>query len=176
MVGEQIQQLGYDTEDPHLVGSPERIARFWRDWHTIGKQPPRVTTFPNPNYDEVVVVGGIQFYSLCAHHGLPFFGHAAIGYLPCRVIAGLSKLARITDHFARRFQTQEALTAQIADHLAAELLPRGLGVVLRAEHLCMSMRGIQKPGHATVTSTMRGVFLEKHEARAELLALVGGKS
>lgn len=169
-----ISKLGYDPNDPHLVGSPERVARFLAEWHTLaGIAPPTLTTFPNvPRVDEIVACGGISFYSVCAHHGLPFFGEAAIGYIPGKSVLGLSKFARVVHHFANRFQVQERLTHEIASYLEAELKPLGVGVVLRAEHLCMSMRGIRSEGHCTVTSDMRGVFREKPEARSELMALI----
>lgn len=167
-----IKGLNYNGADPHLRDTPKRVARFMTEWHTAGKEPPTLTVFPNQGYDEVVAVGGIQFYSMCAHHGLPFFGTASIGYIPGNSVVGLSKIARVVDHFARRFQVQEQLTSEVAEYLEAQLVPKGLGVVLRAEHLCMAMRGIQKPGHSTVTSDMRGVFRNKPEARAELLQLV----
>lgn len=172
-----IDALGYNATSPHLKDSPQRVARFMREWHTRRNAPPKLTTFPNAGYDEMVAVGGIPFYSMCAHHGLPFYGTAAIGYLPragCDGgrIVGLSKLARVVDHYARRFQVQEELTRDVSDLLERELKPLGVGVVMRAEHLCMSMRGIQRPGHFTVTSEMRGVFRESASARAELLSLV----
>lgn len=168
-----IEALGYEAEDPHLTDSPDRIARFLIEWHEQGKRPPTLTTFPNePRVDELVAIGGMRFYSLCAHHGLPFGGRAAIGYIPKAKVLGLSKFARVLDHFAHRFQTQERLTHQIASFLEAELEPTAIGVVLRAEHLCMSMRGAERPGHSTVTSDMRGAFKTKPEARAELLTLV----
>ena len=168
-----LRGLGYSLSDPHLRDTPGRVARFLHEWHTNGSEPPKMTVFPSAGCDEVVAMGGIRFYSLCAHHGLPFSGTAAVGYLPGKSIVGLSKLARVVDHFSRRFQVQERLTRDIADYLGRSLKPRGVGVVLRAEHYCMSMRGIQKPGHFTVTSEMRGVFRRKPEARAELLSLVG---
>jgi len=172
-----IESLGYNVDDPHLSGSPARVARFLREWHTKNSAPPVLTTFPNDGYDELIIVGGIPFYSMCAHHGLPFHGSAAVGYIPRPReaggrIVGLSKIARVVDHYARRFQTQEQLTRDVANLLMDSLNPLGVGAVLRAEHLCMSMRGIQRPGHSTVTSDMRGVFREKSEARAELMALV----
>ena len=149
-------------------------ARFLLDWHTNGGRSPEpvCTSFPNGDYDEVVLVGGIDFHSLCAHHALPFWGTAAVGYLPGEKQAGLSKLARAVDHFSRRFQTQERLTHEIADYVQRELSPRGIGVVLRAEHLCMSMRGIRKPGHHTTTSDLRGVFRDNPAARTEFFSLV----
>jgi GTP cyclohydrolase I len=171
-----VNELGYDTEDPHLRDSPDRIARYMRNWHTIGSAPPKLTTFPNdPHVNEVVAVGGIWFYSMCAHHGLPFFGTAAIGYIPGDHVLGLSKFARVVDHFAHRFQVQERLTHDVADYLESELKPRGIGIVMRAEHLCMSARGVGKPGHSTVTSVMRGAFMESSSARAELLELIEKK-
>lgn len=168
-----LEQLGYDARTEHLRETPERVERFMREWHTAGKGPPTVTTFRSDS-DQLVAVGGLRFYSMCAHHGLPFFGEAAVGYIPNGRIAGLSKFARVVDHFARRFQVQEELTRDVAEFLDRSLAPVGLGVVMRAEHLCMSMRGIQRPGHTTITSDLRGAFRTRPEARAELLALVGG--
>jgi len=171
---EIVDALGYDGKDPHLVESPVRVARFLMDWHTQSKHklPPKLTTFPSEGCDELIVVGGITFYALCAHHGLPFMGVASVGYVPNGRVLGLSKFARVIDHFARRFTTQERLGQNITAYLQENLKPQGVGVVLRAEHLCMSLRGIQKPGHFTTTSDMRGVFREKPEARAEFLNLV----
>lgn len=168
-----IVGLGYKADGPHLSGTPKRVARFMEQWHTVGKEPPKLTTFPNAGTDELVIVGGIRFHSMCAHHGLPFFGVAAVGYIPEASIVGLSKLARVVDHFARRFQVQEELTAQIAGYLETELRPVGVGVVMQAEHLCMAMRGIERPGHRTTTSDLRGALRGKPEARAEFLALLG---
>jgi GTP cyclohydrolase IA len=169
-----VTELGYDPFDPHLTNTPARIERFFREWHTIGKPPPAMTLFPNePRVDEMVVTSGIVFHSLCAHHGAPFFGTATIGYIPGENVLGLSKFARVVDHFAHRFQTQERLTHDIACALSEALQPIGLGVVLRAEHLCMSMRGVNKPGHRTTTSVMSGALRDKPEARSELLHLGG---
>lgn len=168
-----IVALGYDLYDPHLADTPARMARFLPTWHTNETPPPKLTCFPNnPRVDEIVATGGIRFYSMCAHHGLPFFGEAAIGYIPDKKVVGLSKFARVVKHFASRFQVQERLTDEIVTYLAKELKPIGIGVVLRAEHLCMSMRGVQCPDHQTVTSAMRGAFLDKPGARAELFTLI----
>jgi GTP cyclohydrolase I len=170
-----IDALGYDPKDPHLVESPARVARFLCEWHTRdGKPPPKLTCFPNddPKIDEVVATGRMRFYSMCAHHGLPFFGEAAIGYIPRDKVLGLSKFARVVRHFAQRFQTQERLTHEIVTYLEKEHEPVGIGVVMSAEHLCMSMRGVCCPDHETVTSAMRGAFMEKPEARAELLNII----
>ncbi len=170
-----VEALGYDLKDPHLQESSARVARFLAAWHTRnGTDPPKCTTFPNenPRVDEVVATGRIRFYSMCAHHGLPFFGEAAVGYIPKDKVLGLSKFARVIHHFAHRFQTQERLTHEIVHHLEQELDPVGIGVVMSAEHLCMSMRGVCCPDHETVTSAMRGAFLTKPEARAELLTII----
>jgi GTP cyclohydrolase IA len=165
-----IKELGFDPTDPHLRDSPARVARFLREWMMHGKEKPRITVFPNDGYDQMLVCGGITFHSLCAHHGLPFFGTATIGFIPRGKLVGLSKFARVVDHHARAFQVQEQLTKQIANSLSSALKPRGLAVVLKAEHLCMSMRGIQKPGHQTTTSAMLGAF-RKAAVRAEFFKL-----
>lgn len=154
--------------------TPARAARAWADL-TAGyhEQPPELRTF-DAVHDEIVAVAPIPLYSLCEHHLLPFHGRAFIAYLPGARILGLSKFARVVHHFARRLQIQERLTAEIADYLEAGLGDtRGLAVVVKAEHLCMSMRGAQVPGAITTTSVMRGVFRDQPEARAEALALMG---
>lgn len=154
-VGELLRALGRDTEDPHLADTPRRVVEGLREMVT-----PRdfdFTTFPNDElYDEVVVVRGIRFTSLCSHHLLPFQGVADVGYLPGDRLVGLSKLARVVEWHSRGLQVQERLTVQIAEHLEQRLAARGVGVVLRAEHLCMSLRGVRATGTATVTSAFRG--------------------
>lgn len=168
-----IAALGYDLSDPHLADSPDRVARFLAEWHTREAEPPSLTCFPNePRVDELVATGGIRFYSMCAHHGLPFFGEVAIGYIPKDKVVGLSKFARVVRYFSQRFQVQERLTHEIVDYLERELAPIGVGIVVRAEHLCMSMRGVRCPDHETITSAMRGAFMTKPEARAELLSII----
>ena len=173
-----IVNLGYDPNGPHFKDSPARVAKFLLGWHTQTQQPPDMTTFPVDNYDSIVVVQDIPFFSMCAHHGLPFYGKAAIGYLPgdgkSGKLVGLSKLVRVLEHFAHRFQTQEQITEQTARYLEEKLGARGVGVVLRAEHMCMSLRGVHSPGHSTSTSTMLGAFRNDEAARAELLELIRG--
>jgi GTP cyclohydrolase IA len=157
------------TED-----TPRRAAAAWAEL-TSGYGPePELTTFDADGYDEIVAVAAIPFYSLCEHHLLPFHGQAHIAYLPGDRILGLSKFARVVEHYARRLQTQERLTVQIADSIDAAIAPAGVGVVLVAEHLCMAMRGVQKSGAQTTTSVMRGALRDKPAARAEALALLGG--
>jgi GTP cyclohydrolase IA len=136
--------------------------------------PFSATTFPNDgDYDELVVATGIPFHSLCEHHLLPFHGVAHVGYLPGERIIGLSKLARLVESLSRSLQVQERLTTQIAGWLDEHLAPAGVGVVLQAEHLCMSLRGVQKPGARTVTSALRGRIRDDLRTREEFLALTG---
>src|SRR5690349_13777636 len=146
-----LRSLGADLEDESLRDTPRRVAAAFAELLT--PEPFTATTFPNDEgYDELVVARSIPFHSLCEHHLLPFHGVAHVGYLPGERIIGLSKLARVVDLFARRLQVQERLTVQIAGWLQEELAPKGVGVVIEAEHLCMSLRGVQKPGTPTVTS------------------------
>jgi GTP cyclohydrolase I len=137
-------------------------------------RPFDLTTFPNEEgYDELVLARGIPVQSVCEHHMLPFTGVAHVGYLPGERIVGLSKLARVVELFARRPQVQERLTVQVANWLQAQLSPRGVGVVVEAEHLCMTLRGVQAPGTTTITSALQGVLREDPRSRAEFLSLTG---
>lgn len=174
-VADLLQALGVDLSREDLVDTPRRVARMYEELLTT--QPFNPTTFENDaGYDEMVVVRDIRFTSLCAHHLLPFSGIAHVGYLPGGCIIGLSKLARIVTHFARNLQVQERLTKQVADWLNDELKPRGVGVVIRAEHQCMTIRGVQAVGSTTVTSTMHGLLRENAASREEFLALCGEKA
>jgi GTP cyclohydrolase I len=167
-----LRALGVDLDDESRRDTPRRIARLYDDLLT--PEPFDATTFPNDGgYDELVVARDIPFHSLCEHHLLPFHGVAHVGYLPGERIVGLSKLARIVDHFARALQVQERLTTQVADWLRRELASRGVGVVLEAEHLCMTIRGVQKPGATTVTSALHGLVRDDGRTRGEFLALAG---
>jgi GTP cyclohydrolase IA len=163
--------LGADLESDHLRETPRRVAKAYAELLT--PQPFNATTFPNDgDYDERVVVRDIPFQSLCMHHMLPFQGSAHVAYLPGDRIVGLSKLGRVVDMFARDLQVQERLTTQVADWLEQALAPRGVGVVLEAEHLCMSLRGVQKPGSRTVTSALRGLVKDDSRTRQEFLSLI----
>jgi GTP cyclohydrolase IA len=164
--------LGVDIDAEGLRETPRRVAAAYAELLT--PQPFEATTFPNDEgYDEMVVARGIPFHSLCEHHLIPFVGVAHVAYLPGERIVGLSKLARVVEHFARRLQVQERMTVQIADWIEQELSPRGVGVVLDAEHFCMTIRGVQKPGARTTTSALRGHVRDDPRTRAELLALAG---
>jgi GTP cyclohydrolase IA len=172
---ELLVALGADLAAPDLRDTPRRIARAYAELLTPA--PFRATTFPNDeHYDELVVVRDIPFQSLCMHHMLPFHGVAHVAYLPAERILGLSKLARVVELFARDLQLQERLTSQIANWLQERLEPKGVGVVLEAEHLCMSLRGVQKPGAKTVTSTLLGLVRDDPRTRDEFLSLVGGRA
>ena len=162
--------LGADLTDEGLHETPRRMAGALAELLT--PQPFRPTTFPNDEgYDELVVARSIPFHSLCMHHLLPFHGVAHIGYLPGERILGLSKFARVVELFARDLQVQERLTVQIADWLQEHLAPKGVGVVLEAEHMCMSLRGVQKFGARTVTSALHGLVRDDPRTRQEFLAL-----
>src|SRR4051794_7404796 len=161
--------LGADLEDEGLRDTPRRVAAALTELLTPVEF--EATTFPNEGYDELVVARSIPFHSLCEHHLLPFQGVAHVAYLPGERIVGLSKLARVVELFARRLQVQERMTVQIADWLERELSPRGVGVVLDAEHFCMTLRGVQKPGARTTTSALRGRVREDERTRAEFLSL-----
>ena len=162
--------LGADLTSESLRETPRRVAESFAELLT--PEPFEVTTFPNDEgYDELVVARDIPFHSLCEHHLLPFHGVAHVGYLPGERIIGLSKLARVVELFARDLQVQERLTQQIADWLDERLSPRGVGVVLEAGHLCMSLRGVQKQGARTVTSALHGLVREDPRTRQEFLDL-----
>ena len=168
-----LTALGVDLNDESLSETPGRVARMYAELLTPA--PFTATTFPNDGgYDELVVATAIPFHSLCEHHMLPFVGVAHVGYLPGERIVGLSKLARVVEHFARDLQVQERLTTQVRGWLDEHLEPKGVGVVLEAEHMCMSLRGVQKPGARTVTSALSGLVRDDARTRQEFLALTSG--
>jgi GTP cyclohydrolase I len=169
-----LDALGIDLTGESVRDTPKRIARMYDELLT--PRPFNPTTFPNDGgYDELVVATGIPFHSLCEHHLLPIVGVAHLGYLPGERIIGLSKLARVVELFARNLQIQERLTTQVARWLDDDLQPRGVGVVLEAEHMCMSLRGVQKPGARTVTSALHGLVRDDPRTRQEFLTLTGGR-
>ena len=171
---ELLVSLGADLEDEGLRETPRRVAAAYAELLT--PEPFNLTTFPNTEgYDELVLVRDIPFQSLCMHHLLPFHGVAHVAYLPDERILGLSKLARVVEHFARDLQLQERLTTQIAGWLQERLRPKGVGVVLQAEHLCMSLRGVQSAGALTITSALHGLVRDDPRTREEFLSLTGGR-
>ena len=167
---ELLVALGQPVDGPHMAETPHRMAHAYAELLSGGDFD--LTTFPNDEgYDELVLVEGIPLRSVCEHHMLPFVGVAHVGYLPGERILGLSKFARLVEFFSHRPQTQERLTKQIAEHLQAHLAPRGVGVVIDAEHTCMSLRGVRATGARTVTSTLFGALREDPATRAEFLSL-----
>jgi GTP cyclohydrolase I len=171
-VADLLTALGRDPDSAHLADTPRRVANAYAEMLT-----PRefeLTTFPNDEgYDELVLAKDIPVQSLCEHHLLPFQGVAHVGYLPGDRILGLSKLARVVELFARDFQVQERLTKQVADWLQDHLDPKGVGVVIEAEHQCMSLRGVRAVGSRTVTSSLHGILRENPSSRQEFFALTG---
>ncbi len=177
-VREILLAIGEDPERDGLTDTPARVARAYAEQFAGLRQRPEdvLTKVFDAGHDEIVLVRDIELYSTCEHHLVPFFGVAHIGYIPNEKgqITGLSKLARLVDLYARRPQVQERMTSQIANALETVLEPRGVIVVIEAEHLCMSMRGVRKPGARTVTSAVRGVFRDSARTRAEAMSLVQG--
>lgn len=165
--------LPYLDKDPHregLVETPKRYEKFLREF--FEEKPFNLTAFNSEGYDEMVVQANIPFYSICEHHLVPFFGYGTIAYVPDSKIVGLSKLARTLVHFSRQLQNQERITSQTADFLFNALQPKGVAVSLTGRHLCMEMRGVEKPGTETTTTCLRGVFKTKPDTRAEFLQFV----
>lgn len=169
-----LMALGEDPEREGLADTPRRVAKMYRELFAGISADPAVhlRRVFHEQYDEVVLLRDIDFHSLCEHHLLPFHGKAHVAYLPNGKVVGLSKLARTVDAFARRPQVQERMTCQIADALMKHLAPKGVVVVVEAEHLCMKMRGVQKPNGTMVTSAVRGTFKESAAARAEVMSLI----
>ncbi|MFH0799698.1 MAG: GTP cyclohydrolase I FolE [Pseudomonadota bacterium] len=170
-----LEKLGEDPDREGLLRTPERVKESLAFLTEGYKQDPRKlieNSVYSDKHEEMVLIKDIPIYSLCEHHLLPFFGHAHVGYIPNDKIVGISKIARMVDLFARRLQVQERLTNQIADTLMECLKPKGVGVVIEAEHLCMQMRGVQKRGTSVITSSMLGAFRKRPETRAEFMNLI----
>jgi GTP cyclohydrolase I len=173
-VREILLAVGEDIEREGLKKTPERVARMYSE--LLGgmheKPEKHLRSVFTENYEEIVLLREIPFYSICEHHLMPFIGQANVAYLPSGRILGISKLARIVDCFARRLQAQERLTYQIADFIMNNLKPQGVAVVLEASHSCMTIRGIKKPGSAMVTSALRGIFKRDPKSRSEIMSLM----
>jgi GTP cyclohydrolase I len=177
-VREILSAVGEDLNREGLKDTPARVARMYGELLAGMHDNPdtHLSRVFNENYDEIVLLRDIPFYSMCEHHLMPFIGSAHVAYLPSGKILGVSKLARIVDCFARRLQTQERLTYQIADCLMTHLKPQGVAVVLEAAHSCMTIRGIKKPGSVMVTSAVRGLFRKDPRSRNEIMSIYhGGK-
>ena len=178
-VREILAAIGEDPDRDGLADTPARVARAYAEQFSGLSQDPEdvLGTVFDADHDELILVRDIEVYSTCEHHLVPFFGRAHVAYIPNEKgqITGLSKLARLVDLYARRPQVQERMTSQIADALVESLDPRGVVVVIEAEHLCMTMRGVRKPGARTVTSAVRGAFLDSNVTRAEAMSLIYGR-
>jgi GTP cyclohydrolase I len=173
-VAEILLALGEDLHREGLRDTPARVAKMYAELLSGMREDPEVhlRSVFTENYDEIVLLRDIPFYSICEHHLLPFIGSAHVAYLPTGQVLGVSKLARIVDCFARRLQCQERLTGQIADLMMTRLKPLGVAVVLEASHSCMTIRGIKKPGSTMVTSALRGIFRKDPRSRNEILSLL----
>lgn len=172
-----LDGIGEDISRPGLKDTPERVARMYGEIFSGLKTPDEDLLKPieGENHDEMVLLRDIPFYSICEHHLLPFFGKAHIAYIPNGKIVGISELVKALELLAKRPQVQERLTSQLADIISQKLKPKGCMVIIDAEHLCMSMRGIKKPGSKTVTSAVRGIFRSKQSTREEMLELIKRK-
>jgi len=173
-VKEILLAVGEDVEREGLKKTPARVANMYAELLAGMHEDPKqhLRSVFSEDYDEIVLLRDIPFYSICEHHLMPFIGSAHVAYLPSGGILGVSKLARIVDCFAHRLQTQERLTGQIADFIMNNLEPRGVAVVLEASHSCMTIRGIKKPGSVMVTSALRGIFKRDPKSRSEIMSLM----
>lgn len=176
-VREILEAIGEDPEREGLLDTPKRVARMYEEiFGGLGQDPKKhlLVQFADEKHEEMVLVKDIAFFSMCEHHLMPFYGKAHVAYIPRKSgkITGLSKLARTVECFAKRPQLQERLTSQIADAIMEMLNPRGVLVVMEAEHMCMTMRGVKKPGSATLTSAVRGTFATNQATRAEAFSLI----
>lgn len=175
-VREILEAIGEDPDREGLIDTPKRIAKMYEEIFAGLKQEPKQhleVYFEEEKYEELVLVKDIPFYSVCEHHLVPFFGKAHVGYLPKDgKLTGLSKLARVVETTAKRPQLQERLTSTVANAIVEKLEPHGVIVVIEAEHMCMTMRGVRKPGSKTVTSAIRGVFNNNMEVREEVISLI----
>ncbi len=176
-VREMIEAIGEDPTRQGLVRTPERVARAYAELFCGLREDPRkhLEVGFDADHHEMVILRDIPFYSVCEHHFMPFHGTAAVGYLPDGRVVGVSKLARVVEGYARRPQLQERLTGEVADAIMESLHPDGVAVVMEAEHLCMTQRGVEKPGSRMVTSATRGSFRKNSVTRGEFLSLVCGK-
>ncbi|MGH2758740.1 MAG: GTP cyclohydrolase I FolE [Actinomycetota bacterium] len=173
-----LEALGEDPDREGLKRTPDRVAKLLEEFTSGRDVDPATVLAPvfSEEHDEMILVKDISFASMCEHHLVPFLGRAHVGYIPNKNgrVTGLSKLARVVDVCSKRLQMQERMTTQIADAIEKALDPRGVIVMVEAEHMCMSMRGVQKPGHLTVTSAVRGVFRENVATRAEAMSIIRG--
>ncbi len=172
-----LEGIGADLKRKDIATTPRRVADMYEEILSGEHKDPadELDIFLEQKHDEIILIKGIPLYSLCEHHLLPFIGTAHVAYIPQNRITGLSKIARVVDCLARRLQVQERLTTSVADVIMKKLKPKGVMVVIEAEHLCMTMRGVKKPGATTVTSVVRGIFRSNQKTREEALSLISSK-
>lgn len=170
-VTDLLTDLGEDIKREGLLKTPERVIKSYEEIFKGYNEELKITSFDSEGYDQIILLRDIEFYSNCEHHIQPFFGKGHIAYIPGKKILGISKLARILDHFSRRLQNQERITQQVAEYIEKKINPKGVGVILEAQHLCMRARGVQKQNSVMVTSVLKGVFREQ-EVRNEFLQLI----
>lgn len=172
-----LEGIGVDLDLKDIAPTPRRVAEMYEEILSGQAKDAslELEVVLEQEHDEIILLKGIPLYSMCEHHLLPFVGKAHVAYIPDKRITGLSKIARVVDVLSKRLQVQERLTTQIADVIMTKLKPKGVMVVIEAEHLCMSMRGVKKPGASTVTSVVRGVFLKNQKTRQEALGLINSK-
>lgn len=172
-----LEGIGDNPDRPGLLETPDRVYRMYEELFTgIGADPAQVIKIISKHkHDEIILVRDVPFYSMCEHHMLPFAGICHVAYIPEKSITGLSKLVRVVEICSRRLQIQERLTTEIAEAIMEKLNPKGVMVVMEAEHMCMTMRGVKKPGSRMITSVIRGIFRTNAKTRAEAMALIGHK-
>jgi GTP cyclohydrolase I len=175
LIKQILKHIGENPSREGLKDTPKRVIKSYEKLFSGYKKNPKdiLTVFDSDKYDEMIICKDIEFYSMCEHHMLPFFGMVHIGYIPRKKIVGLSKMPRLVEIFARRLQTQEKLTSQIADNIKDLINPIGVGVIIEAKHLCMMARGIEKQRSEMVTSSMLGAFKNSDKTRSEFLKLIG---
>lgn len=175
LIKELLIEIGENPSREGLRETPERVARSFNKLYEGYDEDPKklITVFDNEGYNEMLIAKDIDFYSMCEHHMLPFFGKAYVGYIPNDKIIGLSKMPRIVEMYSRRLQNQERMTKQVADTLNELLGPKGVGVVIKAEHLCMKARGVEKQNCEIITSSFTGLFIKDDRTRSEFLNLIG---
>jgi GTP cyclohydrolase IA len=176
LIKQQLQYIGEDPEREGLIDTPKRIVKMWDEIYAGYKKNPAdiFTTFKTDGYDQIVLLKNVEFYSMCEHHNLPFFGKAHIAYIPREKVVGISKLARLLEIYTRRMQIQERIGEQVTSDIIKYLDARGAACILEAQHLCMKMRGVKNPTSVMETSSLKGVFLTDASARMELMQLIRG--
>jgi GTP cyclohydrolase IA len=176
LIKQQLQYIGEDPEREGLIDTPKRIVKMWDEIYAGYKKNPAdiFTTFKTDGYDQIVLLKNVEFYSMCEHHNLPFFGKAHIAYIPREKVVGISKLARLLEIYTKRMQIQERIGEQVTSDIIKYLDARGAACILEAQHLCMKMRGVKNPTSVMETSSLKGVFLTDASARMELMQLIRG--